>query len=234
MGRDKSYGSGYNNTGKADPTVGTKGKRKASAAELNRVQQLDAQSLKARIVGKGPDPLMGLGVSTRVLRGAAAALSAAGNIGRAQMATQRANISQQGRAAARVIAQAGGTRRISSEYPAMSTPANTLRNAQTTTRKSSEAYPRSFDAFAGRSPRSTQATQKTPSAQNFYQGGRRYVDTRYTYDPITSPRKTQFDPRTGYALQPKTITGPRPGAALNPTGARYAPPRKGKARGGTR
>ena len=232
MGRDKSYGSGYKNTGKADPTVGTKGKRKASAAELSRVKESNTQSLKSRLAKRGPDPVMALGVSTRVLRGAAAALSAAGNIGRAQMATQRANIAQQGRAASRVIAQAGGARRIEDAYPVRSEVANTLRNARYTPRQSSEAYPRSFDAFVGRSPRSVPATQKTPSAQNFYEGGRRYVDTRYTYDPITSPRRTQYDPRTGYATQPKTITGPKPGAALNPTGARYAPPRK--VRGGGR
>jgi type II secretory pathway pseudopilin PulG len=239
MGVDKGYGSGK------PRSAANSASRRTQAAKANlrkenikRVsaetgKKIKSNALKAALRNAPQiDPAMGLGVSTRVLRGAAAALSAAGNIGRAQMATQRANIAQQGRAASRVIAQAGGARRISDAYPVRSEAANTLRNARTTTRQSSEAYPRSFDAFVGRSPRSVPATQKTPSAQNFYEGGRRYVDTRYTYDPITSPRRTQYDPRTGYATQPKTITGPKPGAALNPTGARYAPPRK--VRGGGR
>jgi hypothetical protein len=234
MARDRGYGSGYKNTGKADPTVSTKGKRKASGAETSRMREANSNALKAQLVKRGPDPAMALGVSTRVLRGAAAALSAAGNVARAQMATQRANVAASGRASAKALAQARAAEaRFGNQFPQLPSSSTSIsRNARTTGRQSSEAYPRSFDAIVGRAPRSVPATQKTPSAQNFYEGGRRYQDTRYTYDPITSPRKTQYDPRTGYALQPKTITGPKPGAALNPTGARYAPPRK--ARGGQR
>ena len=53
MGVDKSYGSGYKNTGKADPTVGTKGKRKASGAERSRAKGLKSGAL-GRPAGSSP------------------------------------------------------------------------------------------------------------------------------------------------------------------------------------
>jgi hypothetical protein len=237
MGRDKGYGSGKSRS------AANSASRRTQANSASLRKQGGARTAAARqsaaienTLRKGPqlDPAMGLGVSTRVLRGAAAALSAAGNVARAQMATQRANVAASGRASARALAQARAAEvRFGNTFPQLPTSSTSIsRNARTAGRQSTEAYPKSFDAIAGRAPRSVQATQKTPSAQNFYEGGRRYVDTRYTYDPITTPRRTQYDPRTGYAVQPKTITGPKPGAALNPTGARYAPPRK--ARGGQR
>ena len=53
MGVDKSYGSGYKRTGKADPTVGTKGKRKASGAERSRAKDLKSGAL-GRPAGSSP------------------------------------------------------------------------------------------------------------------------------------------------------------------------------------
>jgi len=61
MGRDRGYGSGYKNTGKSDPTVGTNGKRKASGAETARIKANDKKSFDARMKARGPDPTMMMG-----------------------------------------------------------------------------------------------------------------------------------------------------------------------------
>jgi hypothetical protein len=231
MARDKSYGSGYKNTGKADPTVGTKGKRKASAAELSRVKASNTQSLKSRLAKSGPDPVMGLGVGLRVLRGASAALAASGNLVKASMINQRVDASTRGRTAARNIAQFGGSRQIEGSSFARTDAARTLRDARTSSRHGSEAYPRRDFTTVGTAPTSIAANQKTPSSSNFYREGKRYVDTRYNFDPIVSPRQKTFNARDGYGIIGKKITGPKKGQ-LPPTGARYAPPRK--ERGGQR
>lgn len=239
MGVDKSYGSGKSRSSSNSST------RRNAANSANLRKQGGERTASARkaesirnMLRTGPqlDPSMALGVSTRVLRGAAAALAAGGNVVRAQMATQRANLATSGRATAKSLAQAKAYEaKFGNPFPQLPSSSTSIkRSAVTTNRPSTEAYPRSFDSIVGRSPRSTPANQTTPSAQNFFQGGRRYVDTRYNYDPITSNRVVKYDPRTGYATQPKVITGPKPGAALNPTGARYAPPRRPRGSSGGR
>jgi len=80
MGVDKGYGSGYKNTGKADPTVGTNGKRKASGAESSRAKDLKSGSL-GRPAGSSPfNSIKGKAISFTDLGGviASAGLAAAG------------------------------------------------------------------------------------------------------------------------------------------------------------
>ena len=80
MAVDKGYGSGYKGTGKADRTVGAKGKRTASGAERSRVKDLKSGSL-GRPAGSSPfNSIKGKAISFTDLGGVAAAagLAAAG------------------------------------------------------------------------------------------------------------------------------------------------------------
>ena len=78
MGVDKSYGSGYKRTGKADPTVGTKGKRKASGAERSRAKDLKSGAL-GRPAGSSPfNNLKGGAIPMDALLGIAATAALAG------------------------------------------------------------------------------------------------------------------------------------------------------------
>ena len=79
MGVDKSYGSGYKNTGKADPTSGLKkGKRKASAAERSRAKDLKSGAL-GRPAGSSPfNDLKGRAIPMDKLLGIAATAALAG------------------------------------------------------------------------------------------------------------------------------------------------------------
>lgn len=231
MAIDKGYGSG-----KPRSAANSRARQRVAAKRYSKGKKNPEFNLVSKAgevadyIVSGPKETRGkyleVGVSPTKLVTAAKLLLQGGNVARASDAAARAAIKQSGRRTSKVIAQFGGARKISNGSFPTSDAANTLRNARTTIRGGTEAYPRSFDAFVGRSPRSTVATQKTPSAQNFYQGGKRYVDTRYTFDPITNPRVRQYTPKDGYKTQPKKITGPKTGAALNPTGTRYAPPRK--------
>lgn len=234
MARDKNYGSGKSVTGNA-----SRSRARVAAGRFTKGKKRAVDNLVISKAGEfadflvsGPKEIRGkyseVGISPTKLVTAAKLLFQGGSAARASDAAARAAVKQSGRNTSKIIAQFGGAKKISNSGFPTSDAANTLRNARTTLRSSSEAYPRSFDAFVGRSPRSTIATQKTPSAQNFYQGGKRYVDTRYNFDPITSSRSTQYTPKGGYKTQPKKITGPKTGSALNPTGTRYAPPRKAK------
>ena len=80
MAVDKGYGSGYKGTGKADRTVGAKGKRTASGAERSRVKDLKSGSL-GRPAGSSPfNSIKGKAISFAELGGlaASAGLAAAG------------------------------------------------------------------------------------------------------------------------------------------------------------
>jgi len=80
MGVDKGYGSGYKNTGKADPTVGKNGKRRASGAELSRAKDLKSGAL-GRPEGASPfNNIKGKAIKWDELTGlaASAGLAAAG------------------------------------------------------------------------------------------------------------------------------------------------------------
>jgi hypothetical protein len=264
MGVDKSYGSGYKNSGKSKASALKPGSMKKTAPAVAKARTLQSRNAAASpslvrdaynkktvaglkraatdvsnaIFGK-PIVINGqraleAGISPVKLAAAAKALLRSGQAGLSSQAAARAAVKVAGRASSTAIAKAKDAfKGDAAEFAYMNnSPQSLIRGASTAGRRSTEAYPKSFDGIVGRSTRSSAANQTTPSAENFFQNGRRYVDDRYKYDPISSPRRTQYDPRTGYATQPKTITGPKPGAALNPTGARYAPPRK--ARGGQR
>jgi len=80
MAVDKGYGSGYKGTGKADRTVGAKGKRTASGAERSRVKDLKSGSL-GRPAGSSPfNSIKGKAIMWEELGGlaASAGLAAAG------------------------------------------------------------------------------------------------------------------------------------------------------------
>ena len=169
MAVDKGYGSGYKNTGRADPTSGLKkGKRKASGAERSRVKDLKSGSL-GRPAGSSPfNDIKGKAISFTDLGGVAAAAGLAA-AGVAVSRVRRSNTPSATRA--RVIA---------STRNAVPNKSGTYSNVKGVMEKGGYSYPDSTPDAWGGIPRTGSRSPKAVaiSARKAYQEDiRRYGES---------------------------------------------------------